>query len=71
MIHLKKLVELGKVLPTFFFFLPHHSAHGILVPPLEIEPRPTAVKVPSSNHWTTREFPGKSLKKIIYQNNFK
>ena len=32
-------------------------ACGILVPPPGIEPRPTAVKAPSPNHWTTRELP--------------
>ena len=41
-----------------FIFWPHHTACGILVPQLEIEARPLAVKAWSSNPWTTREFPG-------------
>ena len=32
-------------------------AYEILVPQPGIEPRPSAVKVQSLNHWTTREFP--------------
>ena len=38
-------------------FWPCHSACGISVPILEIEPRPTAVVAWSPNHWTTRESP--------------
>ena len=43
----------------FFFFGRAHEACRILVPQPGIEPgpRPTAVKAPSPNHWTTREFP--------------
>ena len=41
----------------FFFFLPHCMACRILVPWSGIEPGPSAVKVWSPNHWTTREFP--------------
>ena len=37
-------------------FLPCHTACGILVPQPGIEHRPPAVKLPSPNHWTTREF---------------
>ena len=37
---------------------------GILVPPPGIEPRPWAIKVPSPNYWTTREFPSESLFKF-------
>ena len=33
------------------------TACGIIVPWLGIEPWPSAVKVQSPNHWTTREFP--------------
>ena len=40
-----------------FFFWPHRPACEILVPQTRIEPRPTAVKAPSPNHWTAREFP--------------
>ena len=36
---------------------PIHAACKILLPPPGIEPVPSAVKVQSSNHWTTREFP--------------
>ena len=38
-------------LGTFFFFLPHHMACGILVP------WPAAVEAWSLNHWTDREVP--------------
>ena len=39
------------------FFWPHHSACRILVPQPGMEPRPSAVRVQSSNHWTAWEFP--------------
>ena len=42
---------------SFFFFWPRCAACGILVPRPGTEPRPTAVKVWSPNHWTTRESP--------------
>ena len=49
-----------KVLISLFFFfcfwLPC-VAYGILVPQLVVELRPSAVKVPSTNHWTPKEFP--------------
>ena len=35
----------------------HCVACSILVPQQGIEPRPSAVKARSPNHWTTREFP--------------
>ena len=41
----------------FFFFWPGHATFRILVPRPGIEPRPTAVKAPSPNYRTTREFP--------------
>ena len=43
----------------FFFFFGHVAwiTGLILVPWPEIEPRPSAVKVQSSNHWTAKEFP--------------
>ena len=47
-------------LPVFFFsfsFWPRCEACGILVPQPGIEPAPSAVKVPSPNHWTARELP--------------
>ena len=40
-----------------FFFLLHHTACGILVPPPGMEPKFPAVKGLSPNHWTTREVP--------------
>ena len=36
---------------SLFFWL-HHMASRILVPWPAIEPRPSAVKAPSPNHWT-------------------
>ena len=41
----------------FFFFWPHLTACGILVPRPGIEPVPPAVEVWNPKHWTTREFP--------------
>ena len=40
-----------------FIFGHTHTAGGILVPQLGMEPAPTAMKVRSLNHWTVREFP--------------
>ena len=40
----------------FFFFWPH-MAWGMLVPRPGIKSGPSAVKAPSPNHWTTKEFP--------------
>ena len=40
-----------------FLFSFGHVACGILVPRPGIEPRPSAVRAQSPNHWTTREFP--------------
>ena len=34
---------------------------GILVPRLGLEPTPSAVKLPTPNHWTAREFPPAEL----------
>ena len=42
---------------VFFFFFFWPRCCGILVPQLGIEPRPSAVRVQSPNHWTAREFP--------------
>ena len=39
------------------FFWPRHSVCGILVPQPGIKPGPLAVRVQSSNHWITGEFP--------------
>ena len=43
----------------------HHVASGILVPLPGIEPAPSAVKAQSPNHWTDREFPVCTLKKLV------
>ena len=39
------------------YFWPCLMACGILVPQPGIKARPTTVKAPSPNHWTSREFP--------------
>ena len=41
----------------FFFFKLYYMACRILVPWPGIEPTPSAVKMQSPNHWTTRKFP--------------
>ena len=46
------------------YFWPGRPACGILVPRPGIEPGPSAVKVQSLNHWTTREFPSVHYFKI-------
>lgn len=58
-------MSLSYLVNTFFFILKfiylfiwlHHTACGILVPPIGIEPGPSAVGAQSHNYWTTREFP--------------
>ena len=40
------------------FVWPRFMTCKILVPQLRIKPGPLAVKAPSPNHWTAREFPG-------------
>ena len=40
-----------------FFFWPCHRGCRILVPQPGIEPGPLAVRAPSPNYWTAREFP--------------
>ena len=44
---------------TFFFF--GHVACGILVPWWGTEPRPSAARALSANHWTSGEFPTVTL----------
>ena len=44
------------VLLFFFFFWVCAMAYGILVPWPGIKPGPSAVRVQSPNHWTSREF---------------
>ena len=51
---------------VFLGFFGHTEASGILVPQPGIEPRPSAVRAWSPNHWTTREFPGGYLIYGIY-----
>ena len=45
------------MIAILYFFWPNYAACGILVPQPGIEPRPSAVKAQSPNHWTAREFP--------------
>ena len=47
-----------------YIFCPCHVTCGIFVPRPGVEPVPSAVKVPSPNHWTAREFPHKYLIKL-------
>ena len=51
-------------MPFFFFFWLHHTGWGVLVPQPGIPPVPSAVKVPSPNHWTASKFPGALDKRI-------
>ena len=44
-----------------FFFWARRATCGILIPRPGIEPGPLAMKEWSLNHWTAREFPGKSF----------
>ena len=55
-----------------FFFCLLQAACGTLVPQPGIEPRPSAAKAQSPNHWITREFPESLSSKVaretfIYQ----
>jgi len=45
----------GAMQVQFFFFLPHHTTHGILIPQPGIEPEPLAVEPCSLFHWSARE----------------
>ena len=66
-LHLLAFVALGLlfcfafvvILKKFFFVCFGRAVQlaGILVPGPGIEPGPMAVKVPSPNRWTAREFP--------------
>ena len=49
-----------------FFFWPHHTTRGILVPWPGIQPGTLAVGVQSPSHWTAREFPWNSLDLSIF-----
>ena len=57
LLHYKTTFSFPSPYPIFFFFWPHRKACGISVPQSGIEPAPSAVKVQSPNHWTSREFP--------------
>ena len=46
---------MGILVAFFFFFWLHHTACGILVPQLEIEPTPPALEGWSLNLWTTEK----------------
>ena len=50
---------------VLFFFLLHWVAFRILVPWPGIEPRLSAVKALSPNHWTTKEFPLGLLRSLV------
>ena len=50
-------LQLDFYLLLFFFFGCALATCGILIPRPEIEPRPSAVRVQSPNHWTAKEFP--------------
>ena len=52
----------------FFSFRSHHEVCRILVPRPGIEPWPLAVKAPSPNHWTAREFPIIKYFKVLVHN---
>ena len=54
-------IPLLMLLLLLFLAVPH-MACGILVPRPGIEPRPSAVRVQSPNHWTAREVPVCSLR---------
>ena len=45
----------------FYFFWPHHTACGILVPLPAVEPVPPVVEVKSLNCWTARRVPEPSF----------
>ena len=45
------------IITRYIYIYPHYPAFRILVPLPGIESGPLAVKAPSFNHWTTREFP--------------
>ena len=57
----KKRERLFIYLFIYLFLWLHCVAWGILVPQPEIEPGPSAVRLQSPSHWTTREFPRKTL----------
>ena len=53
----REVPRLQEVPRFFFFFWPHGTICGILVPRPEIKPGPLAVREQSPSHWTAREFP--------------
>ena len=50
----------------FFFFWPHHTACGILVPQPGIQPFHPEVGAQSLNHWISREVPLNSLHRELH-----
>ena len=53
----KKFIKKKTIIVLLFFFWPRHAACGSLNPRRGMESGPLAVKAPSLNHWTTKEFP--------------
>lgn len=52
------LKDISSIIYLFLIFLAMHcQTCGILLPWSRIQPRPSAVKLRSPNHWTTRKFP--------------
>ena len=63
----KKFFLLKKFLKKFLcLFWLHHVSCRIIVPWPGIEPRATAAKVPSPNHWTTKDIPPKCISKNLF-----
>ena len=70
-----KIFKLDANILLFVFFgvfWLHHTACGILVPQLGIEPTPPVLEVQSLNHWTAREVPMPtfSMGKLINNSGF-
>ena len=62
---LSNMVFFGFV--CLFVFWPHRTVCEILVPCPRIEPRPSAVRTRSLNHWTAREFPSTMFLRSIHE----
>ena len=45
----------------YYFFWPHHMAHGIFIPKPRIKLVSAAVEVQNLNHWTARKVPNHSI----------
>ena len=59
--HSVHLFSISQIHCLFFFFLAAPCVYGILVPQPGIEPRPSAMKAQSPNHWTTGDLPSLSF----------